>query len=190
MPAPPPAAPRGGWQFPRSAESVQTFQWKSRTPPGCGRSKSQSIARGMSSPPSRTGSVSMHQHGPRSRPLPTTGFALLLLLTLAAGEAHSATPRGAGFGRGNQPGTDVAVEQVYETSASPAPALPRSAPAADAARPSIIASTFDVTTGVQTLLLGSQLPDITDPVLINATTQGGYAGTPLIELNGTSAGAG
>src|SRR6266702_5005840 len=34
----------------------------------------------------------------------------------------------------------------------------------------------------------SALPGITSPAVIDGTTQPGYAGTPLIELNGTSAG--
>src|SRR6185436_6805034 len=32
------------------------------------------------------------------------------------------------------------------------------------------------------------LPEITDPVVIDATTQPGYAGTPLVELNGAAIG--
>jgi len=42
--------------------------------------------------------------------------------------------------------------------------------------------------GVHTINLAGSLPPITDSVVIDATTQPGYAGTPLIELNGTSAG--
>src|SRR6266436_4684264 len=38
--------------------------------------------------------------------------------------------------------------------------------------------------GVQTLILFSVLPEATDPVTIDGTTQPGYAGAPLIELNG------
>jgi uncharacterized repeat protein (TIGR01451 family)/CSLREA domain-containing protein len=36
---------------------------------------------------------------------------------------------------------------------------------------------------------GSGLPPITDPVVLDATTQPGYAGTPLIDVDGTGAGA-
>ncbi len=43
--------------------------------------------------------------------------------------------------------------------------------------------------GVQTISLLSQLPDLTDAVIIDGTTQG-VSATPLIELDGTSAGAG
>jgi VCBS repeat-containing protein len=42
--------------------------------------------------------------------------------------------------------------------------------------------------GVQTINLLSALPTITDSVIIDGTTQTGYNGTPLIELNGTNAG--
>ena len=38
--------------------------------------------------------------------------------------------------------------------------------------------------------MNSTLPDITDPVIIDGTSQPGYAGTPLIELNGANAGGG
>ena len=38
--------------------------------------------------------------------------------------------------------------------------------------------------GVQTINLLIALPEITDSVVVDATTQPGYAGTPLIELNG------
>lgn len=43
--------------------------------------------------------------------------------------------------------------------------------------------------GVQTISPLSELPQITSPVTIDGTSQTGFAGTPLIELNGTSAGA-
>ena len=48
---------------------------------------------------------------------------------------------------------------------------------------------FQLGTGVQTIVLGTSLPDVTDPVVIDGTSQPGYAGTPLVELNGTNAGA-
>ncbi|HEY9405680.1 MAG TPA: Calx-beta domain-containing protein [Pyrinomonadaceae bacterium] len=38
--------------------------------------------------------------------------------------------------------------------------------------------------GVRTLNLGLNLPEIADPVTIDATTQPGYAGSPLVEING------
>src|SRR5438105_443291 len=42
--------------------------------------------------------------------------------------------------------------------------------------------------GQQTIRPASALPIITDSVTIDGTTQGGYAGSPLIELNGGGAG--
>ncbi len=44
--------------------------------------------------------------------------------------------------------------------------------------------------GVQTIVLLSALPAISNAVLIDGTSQPGYAGTPLIELNGSQAGGG
>jgi hypothetical protein len=41
---------------------------------------------------------------------------------------------------------------------------------------------------VQTIAPLSPLPTITDPVIIDGTTQPGFAGTPIIELDGTNAG--
>jgi hypothetical protein len=44
--------------------------------------------------------------------------------------------------------------------------------------------------GVQTITLASALPDVTDPVVINGTSEPGFAGKPLVELNGANTGAG
>ena len=43
-------------------------------------------------------------------------------------------------------------------------------------------------TGVQSIALLSALPNLLQPVIIDGSTQPGYAGQPLIELNGASAG--
>ena len=43
---------------------------------------------------------------------------------------------------------------------------------------------FAIGAGVQTITVGSQLPDITSPVTIDGTTQSGYSGTPLIVVSG------
>ena len=43
--------------------------------------------------------------------------------------------------------------------------------------------------GVHTIALTAALPQVTDPVVIDATTQPGYAGQPLVELDGTRAGS-
>jgi titin len=47
-----------------------------------------------------------------------------------------------------------------------------------------------VTGGPRTIAPLSALPTITHPVIIDGTTQPGYAGTPIIELSGASAGTG
>jgi plastocyanin len=50
---------------------------------------------------------------------------------------------------------------------------------------------FDIPgTGVHTIIPSSALPAVSDTVTINGITQPGYAGTPLIELDGASAGSG
>ncbi|MBL8821820.1 MAG: PKD domain-containing protein [Planctomycetia bacterium] len=49
---------------------------------------------------------------------------------------------------------------------------------------------FAMGSGSQTISPSSALPAITGPVTIDGTTQPGYSGTPIIELNGSNAGAG
>ena len=49
---------------------------------------------------------------------------------------------------------------------------------------------FAIGTGAQTITLASPLPTITDPLIIDGTTQPGYAGTPLIALDGVNLGGG
>src|SRR5262249_32631249 len=59
------------------------------------------------------------------------------------------------------------------------------------ATPGLDNITFNIPgAGVQTINLLIALPDITDPVVFDATTQPGYGGTPLIEINGSQAGSG
>ena len=48
---------------------------------------------------------------------------------------------------------------------------------------------FSIGSGQATIALASGLPDVSDAVTIDATTQPGYAGTPVIELNGANAGS-
>jgi photosystem II stability/assembly factor-like uncharacterized protein len=43
--------------------------------------------------------------------------------------------------------------------------------------------------GIKVINLLIPLPDITDPVVVDATTQPGFAGSPLIEVNGAQAGS-
>jgi len=47
---------------------------------------------------------------------------------------------------------------------------------------------FQIGTGVQTIVLGAALPDVSDPVNIDGTTQPGYGGTPLVEIRGKDEG--
>jgi hypothetical protein len=47
---------------------------------------------------------------------------------------------------------------------------------------------FSIGSGAQTVAPTSALPPITDPVIIDGTTQPGFAGSPLIELDGANAG--
>jgi CSLREA domain-containing protein len=46
---------------------------------------------------------------------------------------------------------------------------------------------FSIGSGLQTITLASSLPNLSNPVYIDATTQPGFAGQPVIEINGTSA---
>ena len=48
---------------------------------------------------------------------------------------------------------------------------------------------FNLPAGQTSIAVSSALPAITDAVTIDATTQPGYAGKPIVELNGASAGA-
>ncbi|MEX1193541.1 MAG: right-handed parallel beta-helix repeat-containing protein [Dehalococcoidia bacterium] len=48
---------------------------------------------------------------------------------------------------------------------------------------------FAIGSGLATISPTTPLPTITNPVIIDGTTQPGFAGTPIIELNGTNAGA-
>jgi FIMAH domain-containing protein len=49
---------------------------------------------------------------------------------------------------------------------------------------------FAIGSGVQTISPLSQLPTISARVTVDGTTQPGFAGTPIIEINGTNAGTG
>ena len=47
---------------------------------------------------------------------------------------------------------------------------------------------FNIGTGLKTITLAAKLPDISDPVVIDGTTQPGFAGAPLIEINAMNLG--
>jgi titin len=75
----------------------------------------------------------------------------------------------------NDSGTGSLRQAILDANANPGPDL----------------ITFNIGGGgVQTIAPLSALPAITDPVTIDGTTQPGFAGTPIIELDGTSAGTG
>lgn len=48
--------------------------------------------------------------------------------------------------------------------------------------------TFNIGSGLKTMTPASKLPDITDPVVIDGTTQPGFSGSPLIEINASNTG--
>ena len=60
----------------------------------------------------------------------------------------------------------------------------------DAATPGPNTIDFDIGSGAETISPPTPLPNITVPVKIDGTSQPGYSGTPLIDIDGSSAGAG
>jgi CSLREA domain-containing protein len=56
--------------------------------------------------------------------------------------------------------------------------------------PSLDRILFSIGSGARTISLSSAFDTITGPVIIDATTQPGYGGTPIITLNGAGAGTG
>jgi hypothetical protein len=57
------------------------------------------------------------------------------------------------------------------------------------AHPGLDTITFSIGSGAQTISPLSPLPDSTGPVIIDGTTQPGYGGTPIIQLDGSQAGS-
>src|SRR5215213_3718426 len=49
--------------------------------------------------------------------------------------------------------------------------------------------TFHIASPSKVIRPGSPLPEVWDPAVIDGTTQGGYAGRPLVQIDGTNAGA-
>src|SRR6185369_10235900 len=49
---------------------------------------------------------------------------------------------------------------------------------------------FKIGSGAKTITPKSKLPGLSGPTVVDATTQPGFSGKPLIELNGSSAGSG
>ena len=83
----------------------------------------------------------------------------------------------------------VAAYIVINTADSGPGSLRNAIEAADASSGGFVIE-FDIATGPQTIAPSSALPAITATVDVDATTQPGYTGTPLIDLDGTSAGGG
>jgi hypothetical protein len=54
------------------------------------------------------------------------------------------------------------------------------------ANPGADVITFNIGSGLQTISPIATLPDISDPVVIDGTTQPGFSGTPLIEINASN----
>ncbi|HZY85142.1 MAG TPA: right-handed parallel beta-helix repeat-containing protein [Gemmataceae bacterium] len=57
------------------------------------------------------------------------------------------------------------------------------------AAPGLDTINFAIGSGAQTIMLSSPLPPVTDPVVLDGTTQPGWAGLPLVTLDGHAAGA-
>ena len=84
---------------------------------------------------------------------------------------------------------EVLSEYVVTTTADSGPGSLRQAILDANAAPGKDAISFDIGTGgVQTIQPLTTLPTITDPLLIDGTTQPGFVGSPIIELDGTNAG--
>ena len=59
------------------------------------------------------------------------------------------------------------------------------------ASPGLDVISFNISGGSeQTITLNSALPQLNDPVIIDGSTQPGFSGKPLIEINGAGAGVG
>ena len=85
--------------------------------------------------------------------------------------------------------TQSAIISVVTTSDSGAGSLRQAILDANATN-GLDTITFQIPgSGVHSIVPLSALPAITDSLVIDGTSQPGFAGTPLIELSGTSAGA-
>ncbi len=81
-------------------------------------------------------------------------------------------------------GFQVAVENYVTNTLDSGAGSLRQALLYATANPGVDTIGFDIGAGLQSIQPLSPLPAITDPVILDATMQPGYAGTPLIELNG------
>src|SRR5512135_2826797 len=105
-------------------------------------------------------------------------FLGLGLLALDAAAARAAT-----FTVNSAADTDDGICNATNCTLREAVEAANAAPGPDIIR-------FSIGSGAKTIALLSPLPTITDPVTLDATTQPGYSGNPLIELDGSGAGPG
>ena len=89
------------------------------------------------------------------------------------------------------PGTIFTVTKVADTNDGfcNADCSLREAIVAANAHPGTDSIAFNIGTGLKTLFPTSQLPTISDPVVVDGTTQPGFSGAPIIEIDGSNAGA-
>ena len=107
-------------------------------------------------------------------------LALALVLGVLGGTAAAG---GATFTVNSTADTDDGVCNASNCTLREAIEAANAAPGADVIH-------FSIGSGAKTIALLSPLPTITDPVTLDATTQPGYSGTPLIDLDGSGAGPG
>ena len=113
--------------------------------------------------------------------LTATGFALIQLFTLVlASDQRQAGPSAVKF-------APAAVFTVTNINNGGPGSLAQAILDANA-NPGADTITFSIGTGAQTINLTSALPSVSSPVTIDGTTQPGFSGAPIIELNGASAG--
>ena len=123
------------------------------------------------------------------------GWAALAVLLTAAMLSQSGTVQSASVtftvnSTGNQ-GDDDTADGVCETASGNGVCTLKAALMQANATPDLDTIEFSIGSGgAQTIALDSALPTISNPVIIDGTTQPDFAGTPIIQLNGINAGAG
>jgi len=83
--------------------------------------------------------------------------------------------------------TATAMTLMVTTTSDSGPGSLRQAITDANANPGLDTIIFSIGSGIQTIVLTTDLPIITDPVILDGTTQPGFAGAPIIEVNGTNA---
>jgi parallel beta-helix repeat protein len=116
--------------------------------------------------------------------VPSLALALALTLGGAAGSAQAATfyVDSTGDMPDSQPGDGVCVATGGGCTFRAAIQEVNALPGVDEIR-------FAIASGPQTIAVQSVLPAVTEPAVIDGSTQPGFGGSPLIELNGTSVSA-